>query len=71
MKNSHNLGSVSNSNKRVIKINMLNIIAIDFEIRTINIECSHREHKSNFDIFDAWTDFFLQCICVEYRPTLQ
>jgi len=83
MNNSPNVGSVdsffiyfickleSKSDKHVIKIHMLKIIASDFEIRTINIECSHPEHQSNFDIFDAWSEFCLQCISVEYCPTLQ
>ena len=46
---------LSKSDKHVIKILMLKIIASDLEIRTINIECGHPGHQSNVDIVDAWT----------------
>jgi len=62
---------LSKSDNAVIKIHMLKIISSDFEIRTINIECGHPEHQSNFNIFDAWSELFLQCISGEYCPTLQ
>jgi len=62
---------LSKSDNHVIKIHMLKTIASDFEIRTINIECGHPGHQSNFKIVDAWTYFFLQCISVEYCTTLQ